>query len=114
MRSYTLYLTDIADAMAKIEEFVAGMTYEEFRLDDKTQSAVIRKFEVIGEAAKKIPPSIRARYPIVPWRELTGMQDRLVHTHFGVDTMLVWQTVVNRIPELRQEIRRAIEQEHEP
>lgn len=55
MRSYTLYLTDIADAMAKIEEFVAGMTYEEFRLDDKTQSAVIRKFEVIGEAAKKIP-----------------------------------------------------------
>ena len=69
MRSYTLYLTDIADAMAKIEEFVAGMTYEEFRLDDKTQSAVIRKFEVIGEAAKKIPSGSRApSFPGARWQ----------------------------------------------
>jgi uncharacterized protein with HEPN domain len=69
MRNYGLYLKDILDAMEAIETFVEGMSFEEFIKDDKTVSAVIRKFEIIGEATKGIPAEIRQKYPDVPWRE---------------------------------------------
>ncbi|MHA1839532.1 MAG: HepT-like ribonuclease domain-containing protein [Candidatus Ranarchaeia archaeon] len=101
MRDYLLYLTDIIKAMERIQDFVKGMDYTGFKGDDKTRSAVIQKLEIIGEATKQIPMDIRERHPQIPWKELAGMRDRLIHAYFSIDVDLVWRIIINRIPRLK-------------
>ena len=101
MRKYSLYLSDILKALEAIESFVEGLSFEDFKKDDKTSSAVIRKFEIIGEAAKQVPGSVKKKYPAVPWKEMAGMRDKLIHFYFGVNHDLLWQTIKNRIPEIK-------------
>jgi len=111
MRDYRLYLKDILAAMESIEAFVAGMDLEAFRADDKTASAVIRKFEIIGEAAKGVSEEVRRSYPQVPWKEMAGMRDRLIHFYFGVDYQLVWMTIKERLPQVKPQIQEILQQE---
>lgn len=109
MRDHTLYLKDILAAIDRVEEFVAGMDLEAFQTDDKTSSAVLRKFEIIGEAAKQITDEVRQKHTAVPWKEMAGMRDKLIHSYFGVDYPLVWETVRKRLPQVASEIRKILQ-----
>jgi len=109
MRELRIYLHDILSACESVGTFTAGMDFEAFRKDDKTASAVIRKFEVIGEATKQLPDEFRQAHPEIPWKEMAGMRDRLIHFYFGVDHRLVWQTVTDRLPRLSRQIRHILE-----
>ena len=101
LKKYEIYLRDIDNAIRNIEKFVEGMTFEQFLIDDKTSSAVIRKFEIIGEATKYIPEDIRKEYSKIPWKEIAGMRDKLIHAYSEVDLKLVWTTIKQQIPELK-------------
>lgn len=111
-RNIALYLKDIVQNMNDAEEFIRGMTYGEFEADKKTLNAVLRSLEVIGEAAKHVPNDLRGQYPDVPWKEMAGMRDKVIHFYFGVDKETVWLVVKDRIPTilpLIEEILRDLE-----
>jgi uncharacterized protein with HEPN domain len=104
-RNYQEYFNDIRDAIDKAQSFVAGMTFEQFSRDDKTAYAVVRALEIIGEATKKIPDTVREQYPQIPWREMAGMRDKLIHDYFGVNLQVVWKTVREDLPRLQKALR---------
>ena len=110
MRDATLYLKDILEAMEAIERFVEGLVFDNFQKNDMVSSAVIRKFEIIGEASKNVPENIREKYPQLPWKEMAGMRDRLIHFYFGIKYDLVWHTVKDVIPRVKPVIRRILEE----
>ena len=105
---YADYLEDILDAIAKVENFIKGTTFDKFAADDKTAFAVIRALEIIGEATKHIPKRVRKSYPKVPWREMAGIRDKLIHDYFGVNLKVVWKTATEDLPKLDPEIRRIL------
>ena len=109
MRDYTIYLKDIIEAMEAIEKFVDGIDFDRFQGDDLISSAVIRKFEVIGEASKNIPDDVRSKFPQIPWKEMAGMRDRLIHFYMGVKFDLVWHTIKDVIPVAKSELRKILE-----
>jgi uncharacterized protein with HEPN domain len=94
------------DAIKDIYDFTEDTTYEQFINDRKTLNAVVRSIEIIGEAAKQLPDPLKARYSELPWREITGMRDKLIHAYFGMDTETLWQTIKENIPPLKQTIQR--------
>lgn len=108
MRSPALYLSDILESLNLIEQFVEGMELDDFKGDIKTSDAVIKRFENIGEATKQIPEEIKVRYPEIPWKEMAGMRDKLVHFYFGVKHELVWTAIKSRIPAIKPLIEKVL------
>jgi uncharacterized protein with HEPN domain len=98
MRNYWIYLTDIIDAMEKIESFTRGMSFEDFRNDEKTISAVRDKLIIIGEATKNISVEVRDAHPGIAWRDMAGMRDILTHAYFRTDLQMLYKTSRDRIP----------------
>jgi len=104
-RSCKLFAGDILNAIEKIEEFIDGMDFDQFEDDDKTSSAVLRKLEIIGEAVKQFPEQIKENYKGIPWKEMAGMRDKLIHWYFGVDYQLVWNVITEEIPQLKTQLK---------
>lgn len=104
-REISFFIKDILEAIEKIEEFVKGIDFEEFVRDDKTTSAVVRKLEIIREASKNIPESIKQKYKTLPWKDMARMRDKISHVYFGVDYEIVWNVIRERLPKIKPIIR---------
>jgi len=110
-RDYRLYLDDIRESCEKVLRYVHGLTFGQFVHDEKTFDAVVRNLEIIGEAAKHIPPDIRSRYPEVEWPKIAGLRDVVVHEYFGLDGDILWDIVQNHVPALLDHVLRILAQE---
>lgn len=95
------YIEDIINAMEKSTNFIKDLSYKKFIQDDKTVFAVVRALEIIGEAVKSIPNNLRKKYPEIPWKDMAGMRDKVIHEYFGVELSLVWKTVKEEMPPLK-------------
>ena len=104
------YIQDILEAMVNATKFIENISYEEFAQDTKTVYALLRAIEVIGEATKNIPAKIRKEYPEIPWKDMAGMRDKVIHEYFGVKIERVWLTVKDDIPRIKPLIKKVFEE----
>jgi len=107
-RDVALYIKDILKNMDKAGRFIKDTAYEDFASDEKTNYAVVRCIEIIGEAAKNIPENIRRKYPDIPWKKMAGMRDKISHFYFGIDMKKVWLAVKRDIPKIKPQIRKIL------
>ncbi|MBI5248974.1 MAG: DUF86 domain-containing protein [Desulfomonile tiedjei] len=110
-RDYRLYLDDILESCRKIRQFTQDMSFQEFERDVKTQDAVIRNFEVIGEAANRLPEDVKSLYPDVEWAKIIGFRNILIHEYFGVKLETVWTAISEKIPILEEETKSVLGEE---
>ena len=108
-REYKLFIQDIKECIEQIDKFVGTMALEEFKADEKTSSAVVRKLEIIGEATKNVPKEIRQKYKELPWSDMARMRDKIIHSYFVVDYEVVWKTIKERLPEIKPKIDAILE-----
>ena len=105
-RDYILFIEDIVSMIEKIERYTKGKSLKDFSKDEMAIDAVIRNFEIIGEAANNIPKEIQEKYPYVEWKRMIGFRNVLIHNYFGIDIESVWDTVMNNIPLLKEQIKK--------
>lgn len=101
-----VYLKHILDAIAKIEEYTERIEYEDFTEQTLVQDGVIRQIEIMGEATKRLSTDFRKEHSDIPWKDIAGMRDKLIHDYFGVDIDTVWDTIVMDIPSLKEQIEK--------
>lgn len=103
-REPVLLLQDISESIDKIKLYTEGMTFDQFENDNKTIDAVIRNFEIIGEAANRIPDEIKDKYNEVNWHKIRGFRNRIVHDYMGVDLEIIWEIIQNYLGDLHKNI----------
>jgi len=103
-RAESVYLQHILEAIARIEVYLEGLDERDFFEDRRTQDAVVRQLEIIGEATKRLSGDVRNRSPSIPWQDMAGMRDKLIHNYFSVDMRRVWLTATRDLPPLKASI----------
>ena len=104
-REYRLFLQDMRKASEKILRYTRGFSCEQFLADEKTFDAVMRDLEIIGEAAKHIPPEARAQHPEIDWQKIAGLRDIVVHEYFGLDVEIIWDVIMREVPTLLRQLK---------
>ena len=107
-RDPRLLLEDIIESIEKIRHFTIDIDFEEFINDAKTTDAVVRNFEIIGEAATKIPPEIKNRYSNIEWHRIVSIRNRIIHEYFGVDYSIIWKIIESNLDKLKSDIERIL------
>lgn len=110
-RDHVLYLEDIVLSMKRIQEYIPDLNFNQFKEDHKTVDAVIRNFEVIGEASKNLPKIIKDKYLSIPWEEMYRLRNKISHEYFGVDYKILWEIATLQLPDNLQDIANILEQE---
>lgn len=113
-REWTVRITDMLDAIAKIERYTDGMSYEQFEADERTIDAVIRNLGIIGEAARHVPFEITQTYPDIAWAEMIGMRNFVIHQYGVVNLATIWQTVREDLPTLTPLLEAMLRDQQEP
>jgi uncharacterized protein with HEPN domain len=104
-REWTFRIQDIVRSIEKIQRFIKGMTLSQFKKNELVIDAVVRNLEVIGEASKNIPPSVKRSHADIPWAEMSAMRNVLIHEYFGVDVKIVWHTAKKYLPVVQKQLK---------
>ena len=107
-RGAKLYLADIENALAKIEQYTSGLSFEQFAANQLVIDAVVRNFEIVGEAVRNIPSEVTATHPDIPWEKMIGMRNKVIHEYFGVDEEILWKTIQEDLPVFREQIAKIL------
>jgi uncharacterized protein with HEPN domain len=108
-KDYKAYINHILESIILIEQYTENISFEEFENDRKTIDAVIRNFEIIGEASNKLPEEFRKKYPEIPWRSIIGLRNVLIHDYLGVDIKAVWGNLKQELPQLKEQMKAILE-----
>lgn len=110
-RNYIIYLEDILTSMLRIIEYIGDRDFEEFKNNTMVVDAVIRNFEIIGEASNNLPDEIKDKYSEIPWRKMYGLRNLVSHEYFGIDYEMIWEIAKKNLPDNIKDFRKIIEEE---